>query len=169
MLIYAVKSALFLLSANLSALVEVETGPGKIWDWRFVVRLISYRPCYKYDIRRCLERLKTWISSYLRFYFEFVFRHPDWLEQGWIKPLLEMIESRFEAYVGNQVYEEWVRQKMGARDLASLRERCRRLDRIQDFKIQYALFSKSGFVRDIQAAGETSELLLFEGSKLRRL
>jgi hypothetical protein len=141
------------------------------------------------------------------------------LEQGRIKPLCKLIESRFDAYVGKQVYEEWARQKlvemgdadelpfvpddvgrawnpraeidvlavnwkeqsaiagecrwrrqkMAAREFASLRERCRRLDRIRDFKIQYALFSKSGFANDIQKAADASELLLFEGSELRRV
>jgi hypothetical protein len=64
---------------------------------------------------------------------------------------------------------KWRREKMGARELASLRDRCRRLDRIQDFKIQYAMFSKGGFTKDIQNSGDASELLLFEGSDLTRL
>ena len=64
---------------------------------------------------------------------------------------------------------KWQRKKMGTRELASLRDRCRRLDRIQGFKIQYALFSKGGFSNDILNSADAAELLLFEGSQFTRL
>ena len=185
-------------------------------ELRFVRRLLSADIRKRQNTRTARYEIR---DPYLRFYFEFIYRHPEWLERGRIKPLRKLIESRFDAYVGKQVYEEWARQKLvdlgdadelsfvpdevgrawnpraeidvlavnwkeksaiageckwrrqktGARDLASLRERCRRLDRIQDFKVQYALFSKSGFANDIHKVDDASELLLFEGSELRRL
>ena len=158
-------------------------------------------------------------DPYLRFYFEFVYRHPEWLEQGRISHMRRVIESRFDAYVGKQVYEEWARRhlmelgdadelsfvpdevgrawnprveidvlavnwkersviageckwrrgKIGARELASLQDRCGRLKRIQGFKVQYTLFSKGGFSNDILNSADAAELLLFEGSQFTRI
>ena len=185
-------------------------------ELRFVRRLLSADIQRRRNTRTARYEIR---DPYLRFYFEFIYRHPEWLEQGRIKQMRKAIESRFEAYVGKQVYEEWARQrlvelgdaeelafvpddvgrawnprveidvlavnwkersaiageckwrreKMGSAELASLRCRCKRLDRIGDFKIQYALFSKNGFSKELLSSAESAELLLFEGSELRRL
>ncbi len=185
-------------------------------ELRFVRRLLSADIQERRNSRTARYEVR---DPYLRFYFEFIYRHPQWLEQGRISHMRRVIESRFDAYVGKQVYEEWARRhlmelgdadelsfvpdevgrawdprveidvfavnwkersviageckwrraKIGASELASLQDRCLRLKRIQGFKVQYALFSKGGFSKDILNSADAAELLLFEGSQLTRI
>lgn len=63
---------------------------------------------------------------------------------------------------------KWTRQKMGVAELQSLQERAAKLERIGGFKMQYALFSKSGFTTQIPTE-DRKNLLLFQGTDLRRV
>ena len=54
---------------------------------------------------------------------------------------------------------------MAPADLQSLKERTKRLDRIKDFSIQYALFSKSGFTKALIELAATEAVLLFNGAE----
>lgn len=76
---------------------------------RFVRRLISADIRERQTTRTARYEIR---DPYLRFYFEFIYRHPEWLEQGRIKHLRKEIESRFDSYVGKQVYEEWARRRL---------------------------------------------------------
>jgi uncharacterized protein len=79
---------------------------------RFIDRLLSADLKTRKNTRTSRYEIR---DPYLRFYFEFIYPHPDWIEQRRIKPLREAIQSRFDAYVGKQVYEEWARARI--RDL----------------------------------------------------
>ncbi len=76
---------------------------------RFVERLLSADLKSRKNTRTSRYEIR---DPYLRFYFEFIYPHPDWIEQRRIKPLRESIQSRFDAYVGKQVYEDWARSKI---------------------------------------------------------
>lgn len=73
---------------------------------RFIQRLLSADLQTRQNTRTSRYEIR---DPYLRFYFEFIYRHPEWIEQGRIKQLRKHIESRFDAYVGKQVYESWAR------------------------------------------------------------
>ena len=76
-------------------------------DLRFVRRVLSE------DVE---NRKNTRISRYeirdpfLRFYFEFIYRHPEWIEQERPAKFMELIRGQFEAYVGRTGYEELARR-----------------------------------------------------------
>jgi AAA+ ATPase superfamily predicted ATPase len=72
-------------------------------------------------IRRVLsedvpDRTRTRASRYeirdpfLRFYFQFVYRHPELVEQDRTERLAEIIRSGFDSYVGRTGYEELARR-----------------------------------------------------------
>ena len=180
---------------------------------RFVRRVISADLQSRRNTRTSRYEIR---DPYLRFYFEFIYRHPNWMEQRRIKKMRSYIEIRFDAYVGKQVYEEWARnhilrmgdeeelsfipdevgrawnprveidllavnwkdqaaiageckwrsEKMVPADLESLKQRVARLDRIQGFAIQYALFSKSGFTKALCEMAQQEGILLFEKAEL---
>ncbi len=73
---------------------------------RFVERVLSADLKTRKNTRTSRYEIR---DPYLRFYFEFIYPHPDWIEQRRIKPLREAIQSRFDAYVGKQVFEDWAR------------------------------------------------------------
>lgn len=180
---------------------------------RFVRRLISVDRQERSNVRTSRYEIR---DPYLRFYFAFIYRHPEWLEQGRVGQFRKRIEERMDAYIGKQVYERWARdtlialgdaeelsfvpdevgrawttkvdidvlavnwrercaivgeckwrsRKMGAADLEDLKERARRMNRLDGFSFQYALFSKSGFTKRLQGRDDP-DLLLFEGSGCR--
>jgi uncharacterized protein len=62
------------------------------------------------------DRNRTRVSRYeirdpfLRFYFEFLYRHPELIEQNRMGRLAELIRSGFDSYVGRTGYEELARR-----------------------------------------------------------
>ena len=80
-------------------------------DLRFVRRVLSE------DIE---NRTNTRISRYeirdpyLRFYFEYIYRHPEWIEQERVDKFIELIRSNFDSYIGKSGYEELARRHIAA-------------------------------------------------------
>lgn len=62
------------------------------------------------------DRTRTRISRYeirdpfLRFYFHFVYRHPELVEQNRTQRLVEIIRQGFDSHVGRTGYEELARR-----------------------------------------------------------
>ncbi len=63
----------------------------------------------------------------------------------------------------------WTSTRMGEKDLESLIDRARSLDKIEDYKTAYALFSRSGFSKSLQKRARRENVILFEGPDLARL
>lgn len=76
---------------------------------RFVRRLISADRQERVNVRTSRYEIR---DPYLRFYFAFIYRHPEWIEQGRIKQLRKRVEEQLDAYVGKQVYERWARDAL---------------------------------------------------------
>jgi len=179
---------------------------------RFVRRLISVDRQERVNVRTSRYEIR---DPYLRFHFAFVYRHPEWMEQGRVGQFRKKIETRMDAYIGKHVYERWARdrlialgdaeelsfipdevgrawttkveidvlavnwrercaivgeckwrsRKMAESELANLKERATRMERLEGFSFQYALFSKSGFTKALQERGRSdADLLLFDGA-----
>lgn len=176
---------------------------------RFVSRLISVDRQERTGTRTSRYEIR---DPYLRFHFAFIYRHPEWMEQGRIGQFRKRIEEQMDAYIGRQVYERWARdrliamgdaealsfvpdevgrawtprleidvlavnwkarcavvgeckwrsRKMGPAELADLKARAARMERLEGFAFQYALFSKSGFTKPLRELEEPG-VLLFEG------
>lgn len=183
---------------------------------RFVRKVISADVEKQSNTRRSRYEIH---DPYLRFYFEFIYKHPNWIEQGRVNKLRSHIETRLDAYVGKQVYETWARskilemgdleqlsfipdevgrawspkveidllavnwkdqvaivgeckwqrEKIKKADLESLKSRAKHLDRIKGFAIQFALFSKSGFVKSLIEIADQEGVMLFEGADFTKV
>lgn len=172
-----------------------------------------------------LDRQHTRVSRYeirdpfLRFHFQFVYRHPDLIEQERTGRLIEIIRARFDSHVGRTGYEElarravavagdhdelpfqplhvgraWSRQaeidvvgisrqegavllgeckwhgtKVGPDLLAHLRARAEKLPRLDGLRKHFALFSRSGFTKQLQRQASEEGVILFEGPELARV
>ena len=64
---------------------------------------------------------------------------------------------------------KWHSTKMGAEVLGHLRVRGEKLERIHGFKKHYALFSRSGFTRQLERQAGEEGVILFEGPELERV
>ena len=64
---------------------------------------------------------------------------------------------------------KWTRKKINLGDYESLRKRAEKLTRLNGFHKHYALFSKTGFTKDLRALPHADRPLLFEGPGFRRV
>lgn len=98
--------------------IAKETGVDRGHVGKYLNTLVKLRFVYRVLSVDIKDRQKTRTARYgicdpyLRFYFEFIYRHPEWIEQGRLKQLRKQIESRFDAYIGKQVFEGWARTKI---------------------------------------------------------
>ena len=63
---------------------------------------------------------------------------------------------------------KWTRKKINRATYESLRQRAAKLDRLKDFRHYYALFSKSGFTKDLTRLPRGERPLLFEGAEFHK-
>ena len=64
---------------------------------------------------------------------------------------------------------KWTRRKMNKADLLSLQKRADKLTRLKGFHKHFALFSKSGFTKDISTLPPRERPLRFEGPRFRKV
>ncbi|MBI4583261.1 MAG: AAA family ATPase [Planctomycetes bacterium] len=63
----------------------------------------------------------------------------------------------------------WSNRKITIRALDELKEKVETLSRIKDYKLHYALFSKSGFTKPLMKRAMEERILLFEGARFKRV
>ena len=64
---------------------------------------------------------------------------------------------------------KWHNSKMGPQDLTDLRERSERLKHLDGFKKHYALFSRSGFTKQLERQALQEDVILFDGADFKRI
>ena len=152
-------------------------------------------------------------DPYLRFHFTFLRPGNSLLEQNRIAPLMQVIRTGFDAYVGHTGYEEacrrvliklgdsgnlpfvpervgrawtrtaefdvaaidhkhkaailgeckWTSKKAGVDILVNLERKTALFKRLNEFKITYALFCRSGFDRRLVTEATSRGVMLFDG------
>lgn len=73
---------------------------------RFIRRVLSEDVPGRKDTRISHYEIR---DAFLRFYFQFVYRHPELIEQDRVARLSAIVRDNFDAYVGCSGYEELAR------------------------------------------------------------
>ena len=110
------------LGAGLKAPVDLaaETGIAINHMGKYLHTLVALRLVRRVVSADVHDRRHTRVSRYeirdpfLRFHFEFVYRHPELVEQERTGRLLEIIRSAFSSYVGRTGYEELARRAIAS-------------------------------------------------------
>ena len=133
---------------------------------------------HRYD--RLMEMIKENYSSYVgkTGYEELARRHmiflgdrnrlpfiPERVGRIW-NPGEEIDVAAVDRKTGNVLVGEckWTNKKMNSKDLDHLMKRSATLSRVKEYKIHYALFSKSGFTSSLMKRARKENVFLFTGA-----
>ncbi|ETR67080.1 MAG: hypothetical protein OMM_05333 [Candidatus Magnetoglobus multicellularis str. Araruama] len=131
---------------------------------RFIRRLITLdAPNYSNTRLSCYEIR----DPFMKFYFHYIYPNLELIEQKRLTRMVDVaaIDKKSQTILLGEC--KWSRKKMTHANLEDLMKRASKLTKIKDYKIHYALFSKSGFTTSLMQSAQKEHLLLLKGLSKR--